>query len=330
VIRNEARELKHWFWKYKVKVYDFYHNPTVMYLVAAIILSNFVMECIQRQIDPFAEKYPSVWRVSEVFFSSVFLLELLINMYGSWWRVFFKIGWNYFDMLVVAIGILIMGRVQLPGPLSQILMLRAFRVFRLFGRIASLRKILLSIRKAIPGVMNAFIIMSLVVCIYAVLAVDLFKDAYDDPKLHNSSSAISMRGEVYGKEYYGTFLRALYTLFQILTGESWSEAGVRPLLWQPGLSSIEVFLIAIFFLSFIMINAIVLLNVVVAVLLDGMNSAGDQVDAELPQDKEEGEAVDVDDPTGEKVARRELAEVKAELAGMSTELNDLLAAIRKG
>jgi len=242
----------------------------------------------------------------------------LINMYGSWFKPFFSVAWNYFDILVVLIGILVIAKVELPGPLSQILMLRAFRVFRLFNRIESLKKILLSIRHAIPGVLNAFIILALVMAIYSVLAVDVFRLAYEG-STEDTPNAYSSRGELYGQEYYGTFFKALYTLFQILTGESWSEAGVRPLLWEPGASGVKCVGTAIFFMSFVFINSIILLNVVVAVLLDGMNTAGD-----------DQEPVDTDDPKGEQDTSRELAQLKAELAEMSMELNDLLAAIPKG
>merc|ERR1740123_1409172 len=109
-------------------------------------------------------------------------------------------------------------------------MLRTFRVFRLFGRVESLKKILRSISLSLPGMFNAFVIMLLVVMIYAVLAVDLYSDYYvmvnpSDP----DNQDVTARGEKYSEEYYGTFFKALYTLFQILTGESWSEMGVRPI-----------------------------------------------------------------------------------------------------
>ena len=55
-------------------------------------------------------------------------------------------------------------------------MIRAFRVFRLFKRIKSLNKIIVSLGKAVPGVLNAFFVVFLVMCIYAILGVDFFLD----------------------------------------------------------------------------------------------------------------------------------------------------------
>ena len=44
---------------------------------------------------------------------------------------------------------------------------------------------------------------------------------------HNISAQTS-RGYVYGWEYYGTFNRALFTLFQVIAGESTSDLARPP------------------------------------------------------------------------------------------------------
>jgi len=95
----------------------------------------------------------------------------------------------------------------------------------------------------------------------------------------------SGREECVGDDYYGTFFSSLYTLFQVLTGESWSELVVRPVLHFYRNEPISLFGAASFFVSFIVINAFVLINVVVAVLLDGMNAqpADDAEDPPSPQ-----------------------------------------------
>ena len=81
-------------------------------------------------------------------------------------------------------------------------------------------------------------------CIYGILGVEFF-GSYAEEKCRDGDtsnlgdadcwtnmnnktiSQTTARGINYGSEYYGTFFRALYTLFQVLTGESWSEAGSR-------------------------------------------------------------------------------------------------------
>ena len=177
-------------------------------------------------------------------------------------------------------------------------MLRAFRILRLFRRIESLNKIIVSLAKALPGLLNAGVVMLLVMCIYAILAVDLYgsfaERGYYVNNEHKNMSLVTMRGYTFDDEYYGDFFRSLYTLFQvsppslhlrpkrtgpvngliditflaawvcwlqILTGESWSEAVARPLIFAD-----HVYSATFFHVSFILLCGIVLVNVVVAVV----------------------------------------------------------------
>jgi len=116
----------------------------------------------------------------------------------------------------------------------------------------------------------------IILCIYAVLAVDFFRHIYSnctDPELYGNHFELSVtkRGMCFGMDYYGTFARSLFSLFQVLTGESWSEAAVRPVLWYYEDSFFETLGSSLFFISFMIVNAVVLINVVVAVLIDGMS-----------------------------------------------------------
>jgi len=173
----------------------------------------------------------------------------------------------------VTIGMVSMANLSLPDCFNMLRMIRAFRVFRLFKRVRSLKKIITALAHAVPGVMNAFLLLTIVMCIYAILAVELFinvgKDCHDvDPIM-----APSYRGNCFGEEYFGSFSKSLYSFFQVLTVESWSEAIARPVLWwhtDPWLSVGS----AVFFVSFVLVTGFVLTNVVVAVLLDKMVDSG--------------------------------------------------------
>ena len=119
--------------------------------------------------------------------------------------------------------------------------------------------------------------------IFAIVAVDFFKDhgssgtyttvqTYGEadaqwgqgegmewtselPSVENTTviKAMTLRGFHFGQEYFGTFFRSLFTLFQVLTGESWSEAVVRPLLF--GYASNAV-LVATFFTIYILLTQV--------------------------------------------------------------------------
>jgi hypothetical protein len=270
------------------QLYDLYMNTWVQLAVACVIVGNFCVTIAEKEIDPYFELYGSTWKAFDTTFNILFTIELILNMAGSWFCHFWKNPWNVFDFIVVLVSLLAMGN-ALQGPLEDLKMLRAFRVFRLFKRVKSLNKIVTSLVRAIPGVFNAFLIMLIVMCIYAIIAVDYFKTfgstgGYVTQSsemnefgvtiiLNHTVDAFTQRKIRYGEEYYGTFSRALYTLFQVLTGESWAEAVARPLIFgkpEEGYpdSPWSVFGVSTFFVSFILLMQIVLVNVVVAVLLD--------------------------------------------------------------
>ena len=107
-----------------------------------------------------------------------------------------------FDLLVVTISLVSLVFDDVPG-IKSLRIMRAFRVMRLFGRLHSLRQIISALTKSIIPVMNAFLIMMLVTSIYAILAVTFYRDR--------------------NREYFGNFSRAMFTFFQVSTGDGWAS-----------------------------------------------------------------------------------------------------------
>ena len=143
--------------------------------------------------------------------------------------------------------------------------------------------------------------MFIVMCIYAILAVDFFRNAGHDGELAfewcreagddgapGCPDYFTARGYEFGHEYFGNFAKAIFTLFQILTGDSWSEAIGRPLI-----QAFSPFGAAMFFVSYYLLLAVVLINVVVAVLLEKMvdeTDGGEEPDAPPAATPERGPA----------------------------------------
>eukprot|EP00930_Biecheleria_cincta_P003904 TRINITY_DN104810_c0_g1_i1.p1 TRINITY_DN104810_c0_g1~~TRINITY_DN104810_c0_g1_i1.p1 ORF type:complete len:409 (+),score=94.36 TRINITY_DN104810_c0_g1_i1:28-1254(+) len=292
-------------WKYQRKCALFYVDLKVQISVAGLISGNFLANVVEKWVDPDGTKVADVWYAFDLFFNIAFLIELILNMYGFWFYRFWMSAWNVFDFVVVTIGMLDVMKVPLPGPLSMLRMMRAFRVFRLFKRVKSLNKIMVSLAKAVPGVINAFVILTLVMCIYAILGVEFFSDFADDgtfttddgQKVKGYSTA---RGLSYGDEYFGNFGKALYTCFQVLTCESWSEAIARPLLNT--VSPAKAILVTVYFVSYNLIIGVVLINVVIAVLLEKMvddDHKGRHPDALEPSPEEEEVEMEDEDQAAE-------------------------------
>lgn len=288
-------------------VLAFYRHPSTQVVVSSLIFLNFFAEVLRREIDPYPsdfQQYPTLWRVLDDCFTVFFIIELLVNWYGTFFLPFFRNAWNMLDLLVVCLGVVSLARVGTVFQLRFLRVIRTFRVVRLFKRLKSMNNIIRALVTAIPGVVSAFMIMLIVMSMYAIVSVDLFREfgnsgeyqstqiygvadaqygescgigaveCIDGTKLGGSFTnvttvtAVTQRGMFYGQEYYGTFSRALYTLLQVLTGESWSEAVVRPL-FIGSETSADRFVVGAFFVSYIIVAQVVLQNVVVAVLIEG-------------------------------------------------------------
>merc|ERR1739848_547540 len=99
---------------------------------------------------------------------------------------------------------------------------------------------------------------------------------------------ITPRGICFGQDYYGSIGPSMYTMFQILTGESWSEAAVRPIIYRyesAGDWTMLAFTYC-FFCSFIIINSIVLLNAVVVVLLNSFTESMNEAESVAKEEKD--------------------------------------------
>jgi hypothetical protein len=217
-----------------------YESHLVTYGVAVTIVLNFLIIIVQNDIDPYQpelRRHQDFWKAVDSTCNVIFLFELLLNLYANFWRPFVSGPWNYLDAAVVIVGVLSLAEVEL-GPLASLKMLRALRIVRLFKRIESLNWLITSLVAAIPGVLNAFAVMTIFMAVFAILAVDLFRDFgqngfYSTTQMHGPGVAswlnatvdsryhattrvesITARGFHHGQEYFGCFSRSTYTLFQ--------------------------------------------------------------------------------------------------------------------
>jgi len=274
----------------QVAVAKFYNSTPTQVGVALIIGLNFLTNIVEKQIDPFGDLHDGVFGALGLAYNIIFTIELAFNMYGHWCKPFWSSGWNIFDVIVVAIGVINTLNLPLPSAFSLLRMMRAFRVFRLFKRVASLNKIIVAIARAVPGVLNAFLILAIVMSIYAILAVEFYQNVGEDCNNLTSNDRWyrTVRGRCHGEEYFGKFSKSLYSFFQVMTGESWSEAVARPCIWYFIESPLHAVGGALFFVSYVIITAFVLGNVVVAVLLDKMidpDTAGEATEIEREADE---------------------------------------------
>lgn len=167
----------------------------------------------------------------------IFLIELIIKMFC--YRLhFFRSGWNIFDFLVVGIAL-----VPGAGIWAVLRSLRVLRVLRLLTAIPSLKKVVAAFIHAIPGLSGVMTVMSIFFYTMGVLATKLFGATHP--------------------EWFGTLGASLYTLFQVMTLESWSMGIVRPVMeTHPWAFA--------FFVPFIIIATFTILNLFIGIIVSTM------------------------------------------------------------
>jgi voltage-gated sodium channel len=169
----------------------------------------------------------------------IFTAELALRIYAFRGR-FFRDPWGLFDLVVVGIAWM-----PATGPMSVLRALRVLRVLRMISVVPSLRHVVEAMMHALPGMGSIVLLMGLIFYVFAVMATKLFGEILPDR--------------------FGTLGSSLYTLFQMMTLESWSEANVRPILeTQP--------LAWMFFVPFILLATFVVLNLFIGVIVDSIQT----------------------------------------------------------
>lgn len=170
---------------------------------------------------------------------AVFVFEIAVKLY-AFGLGFFRRAWNNFDFIVVGIAL-----VPASGPLAVLRALRILRVLRMISMVPRLRFVVEALLHAIPGIASIAALMLLVFYVFAVMATTLFGGQFP--------------------AWFGSIGASMYTLFQVMTLESWSMGIVRPVM--------ELFPFAwLYFIPFILIATFTMLNLFIAIIVDTMQT----------------------------------------------------------
>ncbi len=182
----------------------------------------------------------------------VFVVELILKLTAHR-AAFWRSGWNVFDLGVVSIAL-----VPGAGPWAVLRSLRVLRVLRLLTVVPQLRRVVAAFLHAIPGLAGVVAVMAVFYYTAGVLATNLFGPTHP--------------------QWFGTLGGSLYTLFQIMTLESWSMGIVRPLMeshpWAWA-----------FFVPFIVVATFTILNLFIGIIVSTMQELGT---AGLGEDRKSG------------------------------------------
>lgn len=220
----------------RLQLGEWIESKRLQYFITGVILLNAVVLGLETDAQLMAQYGP--WMVGiERLCLVVFLIELAVKMFayrGGFWRS----GWNIFDAVVVGIAL-----VPAAGPWSVLRSLRVLRVLRLLTVVPALRKVVAAFLHSIPGLGGVVALMAIFFYTSGVLATRLFGETHPD--------------------WFGTLGRSLYSLFQIMTLESWSMGIVRPVMQEHPWAWA-------FFIPFIIIATFTILNLFIGIIVSTM------------------------------------------------------------
>lgn len=213
----------------------------------------------------------------------VFVVEIALRLFVHR-LAFFRDPWSVFDLLVI-------GTALVPA-YTQFAVLRALRILRVLRIVTvapSMRRVVGALLAAIPGLGSIATVLLLIFYVFAVIATHIFGEAFPD--------------------WFGHVGRSLYTLFQVMTLESWSMGISRPVM--------QVFPYAwAFFVPFILVATFTMLNLFIAVIVTATQNYAEQ------QQQETRELVHAAEERVEADLQTELRALRGELSELKTLLRE--------
>ncbi|MGZ3145719.1 ion transporter [Lentzea chajnantorensis] len=211
--------------------------PWFTRVITAVILINAVTLGLETSPQLLADHGTVLHAVDRVALA-VFVVELALR-FAAYGGEFFRDPWNWFDTVVVGITLL-----PATGTFSVLRALRVLRVLRLVSVVPSMRRVVSALLTALPGMASITALLALVLYVSAVIATKLF-------------SAVA-------PEYFGDLGDSLFTLFQVMTGEAWSEVArtvmaEKPFAW-------------VFFVGYLVVTTFTVLNLFIAVAVSAMQT----------------------------------------------------------
>ena len=207
------------------------------------ILLLIVLNAILIGIDTFDlnSDLKSLIDVADIVIMYIFIVELLIRLVAHGTK-FFNDGWNNFDFVIIVISL-----APSSGAFNVFRVFRVFRALRLVSSMPEMQRMVEAMMRSLRGIAAISWLLCIVVYVYSVMGTILFGN-----------------GGNYGETYFGNLGLSAYSLFQIMTLESWSNGIARMIIEEQGWWA------AAFFISFIISTSFTFLNMFIAVFTNTM------------------------------------------------------------
>lgn len=199
-----------------------------------------------------------------VVYSFAFEIILKILALGKRPWDFFRDPWNVFDFVIVAVCLFPYADTHFVAVLRIFRILRILRMITFFPK---LRLLISALLKSIPSMGYVVLLLFILFYVYAILGIFIFGGA--DPT------------------HFGDLHHAMVTLFKVLTLEGWTDIMNVHLYGNQLTATNEILTIGPFFYfaSFILIGAMIIMNLFIGVIMNSMDESQRELNNEIQEIK---------------------------------------------
>lgn len=234
------------------KLYAFVESKKFHDFIIVVIFTNSVIIGLETYSSIANSFIGSMLNIVDQICLVIFVIELILK-FAAYRFIFFKSPANIFDFFIIFISIL--------SNLFFLSIFRVFRVFRVFRTLRSLRllrivsglerlkTLVVALEKSLASIVWTVLLLGVVYYILAVVGVGLFGEKFPD--------------------LFGTLGKSFFTLFQIMTLDSWAMSVCLPIMEEYPLAWL-------YFVPFVVVSAFVMMNLVVGILVNTIAEATDE------------------------------------------------------
>jgi len=225
------------------KVRTFRDAPLFNIVVIGVIIFSAIYAGVSSyDVD---ERFEPIINALDYAITVFFLIEIIIRIFAEKsFRDFLKDGWNIFDTVIVCLSLIPVGGSE---TVFVARLLRIVRVLRIITVVPEFRGIIESLIQSLPRVSFIALLLFIFMYIWAAIGTMFFESI--DP------------------DRWGDIGKALMTLTQVATYDDW---GAIMKVLSP-----HYFWVPLYFVSYIILNAVILLNMVIGVIVEVMTSKKD-------------------------------------------------------
>ncbi len=186
VAARRRKESKTAFQRSREAVLAIYVSTPFQMCSALLIFLNFFNSAVEAQLadeidddDGARTRIGQLIDMGNTILTSLFVLELGINLYAHWFCEFFSTWMNIWDAVIVMLSVASLGPLQLAMPVTILRFFRVVRILRvlkIFSRLPELKRIISALSHSLIPMLNAFLIVLVVMAIYSIVGVTYFRD----------------------------------------------------------------------------------------------------------------------------------------------------------